>query len=253
MVKPSHSEPKRGVTFGDLHLLAGRHAFMAGREWQTRWREDYDLCVLNGDIFDFRWARQMHPEEALAAARSWLEDLLQPVGRARFIVIMGNHDALPAYHALLDELMAENAHLRWAEHWVRVGDKVFFHGDFPDETGTVESLRHARIQHGHGPRPGRGKRALYWLATRSGVTGSVPRALPWRRYCERSARFLGRELGSDFDEVRDVFLGHTHVYFRDLELGGRRFHNSGAPLPGATFKPIEFAFTDREWARLATG
>jgi hypothetical protein len=243
----------RGVTFGDLHLLAGRQASFRSRDWFEHWREDFDLCVLNGDIFDFRWARRHRGTDALQEARAWLEQLLRPPVRSRFVLIMGNHDATAAYRSLLDGLRGRYEHMRWAEHWVRLGDKVFFHGDFPDESGEVDRLRAERERFGGLRLPGRGRRGLYWVVSQVGLTGAVPRALPWRRYCARSDYFLSREIGEAYSGVRDVYLGHTHVHFRDLEIQARRFHNSGTPLRGGQFRPIPFTFSASEWEALEHG
>lgn len=252
-MKTSASESLRGTTFGDLHLLASRQRRFREEAWLGRWRDDYDLCVLNGDIFDFHWARQDAPEPALEAARSWLDRLVRGPVRARFLITMGNHDALPAYRSILASLEFQYAHVRVAEHWARLGDKVFFHGDFPDGSGEVERLRHARQLHGARRRPGRGRRGLYWMATQAGLAGFLPRALPWRRFCARSEGFLAREIGPDFDRVEHVYLAHSHVHYRDVVVHRRRFHNSGTPLPGALFRPIDFDFSESDWRALQVG
>ena len=242
-----------GVAFGDLHLLAGRQRRFRSQEWMPQWRRGGDLCVLNGDIFDFRWAEEHDERISMRQARRWLEQLIHPPVRSRFIVIMGNHDSLPGYREVLEDLAERHAHFRWAEHWVRLGDKVFFHGDFPDDTGAVERLRESRREHTARRRPGKGRRGLYWAATKTGLTGMFPRVLRWRRYCLQSNGFLARELGAAYNDIRHVYLGHTHVHFQDLELNGRLFHNSGTPLRGAAFRPLHFHFGEVEWKNLSVG
>lgn len=253
MATTVNTDNLRGTAFGDLHLLAGHRKGYGFEKWIPRWRDEMDLCVLNGDIFDFRWAEPGHPEKAAEKARTWLEYLVRPPVRSRFLVVMGNHDAILPYRSVLEALTEVHPHFKWAEHWGRMGDKVFFHGDFPDESGEVETLRNARRDHGLKHPPGKGRRGLYWVATQVGLTGAFPRALPWQRYCRQSDHFLSSELGAAYDGISDVYLGHTHVHFKDLVFNGRRFHNSGAPLRGAAFNPISFLFDEADWRNLTVG
>lgn len=238
----------RGVTVSDLHLLAERRPL---EYWETHkrvWREQFDLCVLNGDVFDFRWALNHSRDEALQSARAWLTSLLHPEPRARFVILLGNHDAIPDYRDLLDELTAEFPHFTWRENWFLLGPRVFCHGDMPDLSGELQRLHAYRTHHASHPPPRPLAHKAYATATRLGLTGSVPRVLPWRRQCARTDALLRAELGERYqDHITDVYLGHTHVHFRDLPLNGKRFHNGGAPLPRGRFVPLAFDFHAHEF------
>lgn len=239
----------RGVTISDLHLLAERRPLEYWESYKRAWREEFDLCVLNGDVFDFRWARHNDRIRALDAARAWLTSLVQPDARARFVVLMGNHDAIPDYQRLLDELETENERFTWNEHWFLLGPRIFCHGDMPDLSGKIDRLRAYRHHHGSRPPPRPFAHHAYATATRIGLTGSVPRVLPWRRQCARTDALLRAELGERYnDHITDVYLGHTHVHFRDLALHGKRFHNGGAPLPRGRFVPLAFDFYEHEFS-----
>lgn len=243
---PPDTEHCRGITISDLHLLAERQPLSV---WETPcriWREQFDLCVLNGDVFDFRWARYAQSSDALASARSWLTALITPHARARFVVLMGNHDATPEYRALLDELAAVHPHFLWREHWFVLGHRVFIHGDMPDESGELHRLQTYRSRHASLRRPRPLEQRVYATATRLGVAGSLPRILPWRRQCGRTDALLRTELGSRYDSITDIYVGHTHVHFRDLIVQGKRFHNGGAPLPRGRFVPLVFEFERHE-------
>ncbi len=232
----------RGVTMSDLHLFADRVPLSSWETPKQIWREHFDLCVLNGDIFDFRWAAQRELTMALRAARTWLEDLVGPSERCRFVVLMGNHDAHSSYGDMLDELAAQYDNFCWGAHWFVLGPKVFCHGDMPDLTGELDRLRDYRRKHAAHPPAKRMGRVLYASATRMGVAGALPRVLPWRRQCARIDVLLRTQLGEAYQNITDVYVGHTHVHFQNRECRGKRFHNGGAPLPGARFVPLAFTF-----------
>lgn len=244
--QPSPGPRLRGITISDLHLLADRQP---SNFWETPcriWRDQFDLCVLNGDIFDFRWAQHTHDTSALDRARAWLACLLEPRSKARFVVLMGNHDAIPAYRDLLNELADRHDHLYWHEHWFVLGRRAFCHGDMPDASGQLHALHSYRNRHASLRRPRPLEHRVYAAATRFGVSGSLPRILPWRRQCARTDALLRTELGEDYESVTDVYVGHTHVHFRDLIVHGKRFHNGGAPLPRGRFVPLVFEFSPDE-------
>lgn len=244
----SHLARLTGITVSDLHLLAERQPLAVWQEAAAQWRESYDLCVLNGDIFDFRWARGHTRETALRAAEQWLEELVAPPCRASFVILQGNHDALPAYQEILTSLAERHRHVFWQEHWFILGSAIFLHGDMPDRSGRLERLSAYREHHANLRLPRTFRQRLYATATRLGVTGSVPKVLPsWRGQCRRIDSLLRAELGRRYDAITDVYLGHTHVHFRDRFLHGTRFHNAGAPLPRARFDPPTFRFSADDW------
>ncbi len=239
----------KGTTFSDLHLLAERQSKTHWEKWMHKWRSEYDLCILNGDIFDFRWSRERDRNRSLQQAEEWLRQLLDPKIRASFVVLQGNHDSCPHYQMLLKKLETEFSHFHWQEHWWVMDDMVFLHGDVPDISGEMETLQAYRAHHlGLGmkhPHPIR--HWFYKNATRIGVTGSITRMLPWKNQCKRTDVFLKNQLGHRYDTISDVYLGHTHVHYADYNHEGRRFHNCGAPFRGARFRPSEFDYDPSMW------
>jgi predicted phosphodiesterase len=244
-----NASPLMGITVSDLHLLAERQPLSIWQKAAQEWRENYDLCVLNGDIFDFRWARNHTRQTALLAAEQWLQKLVEPPCRASFVILQGNHDALEEYQRILRRLAEEHAHVYWKEHWFILGHAIFLHGDMPDQSGRFERLEAYRRHHAGLRRPRPFSHRLYATATRLGVTGSMPRVLPWRGQCRRIDALLRNELGKRYDGIFDVYLGHTHVHFRDRQLGDTRFHNAGAPLPRARFDPPVFQYAADDWKK----
>jgi len=239
----------KGTTFSDLHLLAQRQPDNHWEEWMQLWRNDYDLCILNGDVFDFRWSKEKDRIQSLRQADHWLRQLITPKQRATFVVLQGNHDSCPHYQMILKKLASEFEHFHWQEHWWVLGDKIFLHGDAPDLSGDIDALQQYRAHHLglslKTPNPFR--HWLYKNVTRIGLTGSVTRMLPWKQQCERTDIFLKNQLGKRFDTITDVYLGHTHVHYTDYEFAGRRYHNCGAPFRGAKFHPSAFEFTQEDW------
>lgn len=239
----------KGTTFSDLHLLADRQPLKHFEKWMTKWQKEYDLCILNGDIFDFRWSRERDRDRSLIRAERWLRGLMEPYQRAQFVVLQGNHDSVPHYQMLLRKLQGEYEHFHWQEHWWVLGNKVFLHGDVPDVSGRMETLQQYRDHHSgmsmQSPHPI--KHWVYSKATQAGLTGIIPRILPWKKQCRNTHAFLRTQLGHRYDNIQDVYLGHTHVHYSDYSHHGIRFHNCGAPLKGAKFYPNDFEFTQAEW------
>jgi len=235
----------RGYTTSDLHLLTNRSS--AGRLMHRvhRAAEGADLFVLNGDIFDFQWSVYPDLGESLACAESWIDRLVARHPHCRFVFIMGNHDSLPAYGDLLDSMAERCSNLAWEPFHLKLGGKVFLHGDVGSSSHSPEALAAYR-QRWHGPRRRAWLHTAYLACTRLGIPRLIHECTPVKRYTADMVTYLKAEMGPGFAELRDVYFGHTHKPVSDYVWHGLRFHNTGAMIHGVRSRIQTFTYDPAE-------
>jgi UDP-2,3-diacylglucosamine pyrophosphatase LpxH len=238
----------KGHTVSDLHLLTSRssaHRLMPRVHCAA---SDAGLFVLNGDIFDFRWSVFRWLGPSLEYAEDWISDLVSRHRHCQFVFITGNHDSLPAYKKLLTDLSERYANLAWEPHYLRLGTKIFLHGDARD-SHTAEKLAAYRARW-HKPPHRKGlPHAAYFLFTWSRIPWLIHELVPTQRLAMGVTKYLQAELGPAFDEITDVYCGHTHRPVTDYRWGGLRFHNTGATIHGVRSRIQTFTYDPAELER----
>ncbi len=227
----------------DLHLFSRRtRGHLIDEEIVAAARRSR-VCVLGGDIFDFKWSAHASHEASLVAAVEWLCRLIEAVPECQFHFVLGNHDDLPALVAQLPELAARYANFFWDRFYLRLGDTVFLHGDAADRQMSHERLQDRRDQFSHAPRQ-RWAHGLYGLLVRAHLHRLIPHAVyPPSIVADRLLKYL-REIGHGPDEgVRQVCFGHTHRPLTGYHRGGLLFHNGGAPIGKAHYRIVEVLVT----------
>jgi UDP-2,3-diacylglucosamine hydrolase len=207
-----------------------------------------DLCVLNGDIFDFQWSVYPDLGESLACVESWIERLVSRHQHCQFVFLMGNHDSLPAYGDLLDALAGTHDNLAWEPFHLKLGSKVFLHGDVGSSSHSPEALAAYR-QRWHGPRRRPWVHAVYLACTRLGIPRLIHECTPVRRYAADVVAYLKAELGPGFTEIHDVYFGHSHKPVTDYQWQGLRFHNTGATIHGVRSRIQTFTYDPADLQR----
>lgn len=230
-----------GCFVSDLHLLTSRSS--AGRylgaicEAALRSR----VFVFGGDIFDFRWAGVPIEYAALDAAQ-WLREFAESCPHCQFHYLLGNHDHHDVFIERLVELDRDVPNLTWDHHVLRLGDKVFLHGDVLGRNVTAESLtaRRTRLRH-HRVRDA-WEHQVYELAVLAGLHKPVPYVVhPARVVARGILRYLRRAGHGPESGVRDVYFGHVHRVIADYAYRGLHFHSGGAAIRGLPFKILEFS------------
>ncbi len=219
----------KGYTTSDLHLLTNRTSADRLMPRLHRAGDEGDLLVLNGDIFDFQWSVYPNLGESLDYVETWIEQLLRRHQDCRFVFIMGNHDSLPAYGDLLDDLSDRYDNLAWEPYYLQLGASVFLHGDVGSSAGCSRRLAAYR-QRWHGRRRQPWMHKAYLACTHMGIPRMICECRPTRRHMPEIAAYLEAELGPAFGELRDVYFGHTHKPLTNYRWNGLRFHNTGAAI-----------------------
>lgn len=203
-----------------------------------------DVCVLGGDLFDFRWSQIGHEEASIEEALSWLNRYYDEFPAKQFVFLSGNHDA---HGGFVDRLR------QWAETKDRfvcgldaiiAGDTLFVHGDVIEGGGSDVGFSNYRrswqakpIAH---PRSSR----IYDVAVSARLHKAVAVGVhPRRRTCRRLARWVNRQDKELVSPIRRVVFGHTHRYIGHYRLAGLDFYNGGAAIKHVKFKPVELTIT----------
>ena len=239
---------QKGYTTSDLHLLTNRSSAARWMPNLHRAAMDAGLLVLNGDIFDFQWSRYPEPGESLDYAERWIRALIERHPHCQFVFIMGNHDSPPAYGELLDALAQRHANLAWEPFYLRLGNKIFLHGDVGSSSHVPEALAAYR-QRWHGPRRRPWLHAAYLACTRLGIPRLIHECTPVKRYTADVVAYLKAEMGPSFTELSDVYFGHTHKPVSDYQWNGLRFHNTGAMIHGVRSRIQSFTYDPDELQR----
>lgn len=162
---------RRGVTLSDLHLFSDYAEYANSEAFERlldhtlgvpgvlpstsreRYTPNADVCVLNGDIFEFeKPSARYSQQEMVDNAIDWMRKLVTRHPKTEFHYIFGNHDAVESgdsslsfarrMHELADELSAEG--YRFTVHDVScvIGcNALFTHGDIPLRNLEMEQPR----------------------------------------------------------------------------------------------------------------
>jgi UDP-2,3-diacylglucosamine hydrolase len=233
----------QGLVLSDLHIFARRSRAAEMMEKLQDVLSEADVLVLNGDIFDFRWTTLPGISETVTASVRWLEDIVSRFPACRVYFIAGNHDCHLPFTMALDELSSRFPSFFWRESHLVLGNMLFLHGDCIHTRSRSEGGLYAYRRRWMKPRKrGRAENAVYDAVNRSGL----PRRALGLYF--RRPRFVARRILSyvdglgleHMDQVREIFVGHTHVAFLHFEFRGKRFHNTGCALYPASFNPLRF-------------
>jgi UDP-2,3-diacylglucosamine pyrophosphatase LpxH len=236
-----------GHTVSDLHLLTNRSSAEKMMPSLHRAASKAGLFVLNGDIFDFQWSVYPDLEQSLRYVERWIADLVGRHPKCQFVFITGNHDSLPNYEELLEDLSRRHANLAWDPFYLTVGEKVFLHGDVHNSP-TPETLEAYRSKW-HGPPRKAWAHTAYFVFAWLRIPRLIHELMPTHRPAADVITYLKAELGPRFHDVQDVYYGHTHKPHSNFLQQGLRFHNTGATLHGVRSRIQTFLYDPADLER----
>jgi len=235
----------RACFVSDLHLFANRSRADDHLHGIQRAADDADLCILGGDIFDFRWSTLPSTDATVDAAVCWLRDLCRFAPQTEVQFLLGNHDYHVRLIDRLPELSRDVANFEWHRFYIRAGDTVFLHGDVADRKMTSEMLERRRERWATHRQKGRYHSRAYDLVVKSRMHLLVPRAVYPRRLVARRIVSYLDHIGHGRDKgVRQVCFGHTHRPLQEYRYRGLLFHNGGAPIGTGRFQILQVEVAD---------
>jgi UDP-2,3-diacylglucosamine hydrolase len=235
-----------GHVVSDLHLLTRRSTAAKYLPVISRAVHHSEVFVLNGDIFDFKWSTHRGAVASVDAATGWLRRLADSAHACQFAFVVGNHDCKLPFLEALDDLAGDVPNFRWEPHYLRIGDKLFLHGDVVNGFVTPSSLAAVRRRWDRVRPRGPFLHAVYSAVTKTRIYSVLPHLLPKRRCARRLVAYLRLVLGEEFGQLRDVYFGHTHRAFTGYRFDGIRFHNTGAAVTGARLRVLKFHVLDED-------
>ncbi len=232
------TQARKGIFVSDLHVFSGRSKGESLPSELQMAFPDANLLVLGGDIFDFKWS-SLGEAGTLLAAEKWLLALLDQ-WRGEVVFLAGNHDCLPKFFGVLNQISHRCARLTWHRHHLHLGDAVFLHGDVLDAGHDLSKLDSYRDQF----HPKSNQSAFSRGAYSAIVAMRIHRMAPKFRHrelqtCQRLLLLLP-QLVKTPSRIRRVFFGHTHVAVAGREINGVKFYNPGAAIRHIAFKPVQF-------------
>jgi UDP-2,3-diacylglucosamine hydrolase len=234
-----------GHTISDLHLLTNRSSADRMMPRLHEAAAEARLFVFNGDIFDFRWSKYRRMMPSIEFVERWIGELVTRHPDCQFVFIMGNHDSMPPYGELLTRLSQRYDNLAWEPHYLKLGPKIFLHGDVR-ESPTAAKLAVYRTRWHKPPHRKRLAHAAYYLFNWSRIPRLIQEMVPTHRLTSAVIKYLRVELGSDFETISDVYCGHTHRPVTDYRWGGLSFHNTGATIHGVRSRIQTFTYDPAE-------
>lgn len=230
-----------GVVISDLHYFSTRSNAEERLEEIHRALETAEICVLNGDIFDFRWTRLPSIQATVSAALDWLRVLLKQYSQCSFHYVLGNHDSLRAFVHHFPELATEYANFSWDARQVRIGTHLFLHGDIihagRQRSDELDRYRE-RFEHEHPQRD-----AFHHLYSGVVLFRLHKVALVLNRpkiACERLLEYYRKHNPELLEGTTDIYFGHTHSPFSNFRYEGISFHNTGSMIRGLSHNILRF-------------
>jgi len=233
---------KRGLVISDLHLFSPRSegaALMADIMDEVI---HFDVLVLNGDIFDFRWSCLPDQASTVSAAIDWLTKLIDDFNGESIHYILGNHDCLNKFSSRLVELVRIHPAFSLHELQLILNRKLFLHGDCANGRMNEAGLKKYRRAWSDHQRRGRLGRTLYKVADVTGLSRRFHEIhFPEEATVSRVTHHLDHVLPAWREEIEHCYFGHTHRPFSNHLRDGVLFHNSGSGIRGMGFLPHTFS------------
>ncbi|MDF1814380.1 MAG: metallophosphoesterase [Verrucomicrobiales bacterium] len=227
---------KKGIVISDLHLLSWRSEGQTRFEGLTVELETAETLVLNGDIFDFRWALRPH-SETIPQALEWLTALTTDFPGLDIHFIPGNHDCLPAFTNQVRAIEKISFH----PHHLILGRNLFLHGDAATYRMSEKGFGKFRANWELDQPSGKTRARLYDLSDALGFSDLTHHI--WFRgdiAVKRISWHLEKIRPGWKDLIDHCFFGHTHLPVRGITKDGVKFFNTGSGIRGMEFHPVEF-------------
>jgi UDP-2,3-diacylglucosamine hydrolase len=223
----------------DLHLFANRSRGARHLDAIRQAANRSQLCVLGGDIFDFKWSTLPSGDHTVDAAVRWLHELAVSAPGCKVHFLLGNHDYHPGLMARLPALAQELPNFEWERFFLRQGDTIFLHGDVADRKMTAARLEQRRMRFCHEPR-GPAHHKAYDLLVHAHVHAMLPGAVYPKRVVARRILSYLTDIGQGPESgIQHVYFGHTHRAVNGYAHRGVVFHNGGAPIGRARYRILE--------------
>lgn len=235
MKKEVNTKVKKGFVISDLHLCTSRTNGLVEAQIEDLARYS-DFCILNGDIFDFKWSTNSTIEEGVDGAISWIIKLCEKHPDCRFYYILGNHDCLLDFVLKLDSIQCDN--FSYHRTHLFLNDILFLHGDLPlnDDNPFYRLLVEEQKKKG-------GFLNLLYDTVINLRIHKVVHGMITPNYCVKKIISAIRKHNPEvLNDIKHVYFGHTHTPFSNFLYKGIYFHNTGSAIKHLKTNPLEVSY-----------
>lgn len=236
----------RGVVISDLHLLTHRTRANEELPRALEMAKGADAFVINGDLFVFTSHNVQPNTEAIRQGIAWLSEFCDRLSGLDVYLTLGNHDAHREFIERINGGEVGRDNLTLHPECFRLGSNVFIHGDFANFPMSVKTYRRIRSRTHLHPVRGPLELTVQDICDRTRLTTLVHYAVFPRPgvMARRAFHFLKRLDPGLLEGCTDVYLGHSHIPFRDCRYKGIRFHNTGGAVVAMRSWPMTFTWED---------
>lgn len=236
---------QRGLVVSDLHLLSDRSVGEKLLEPFLLNTGEFDLLVLNGDIFDFPWTNRPSIEVAIDDALKLLEKLIEAAPECRIVYLLGNNDCITPFVDRLRHLGERCSRFTFFSDYVRLGDKLFVHGDICNSRMNRQEFLARRTLDAQVKSRSPFARRLYRYIILLGLNRVVYLMHSRKEIINRIFFFFEAEEQLPLVGVSQVFFGHTHAPFRYQDRRGIEFINTGSGIQGLKMASSTFTIKNQ--------
>lgn len=208
---------KKGFVVSDIHMFTSRSEWQFAIKTIKSKAKTFDFCVLNGDIFDFRWGLFPTVAEHMRAGKTFLTALCEEFPNCVFYYVLGNHDRHPAFIRHLNRIEAKN--FIYALFDIRLGNNLFLHGDHLLSTRKPVVKR----QHRKSYKPDHLFHYIYAFAVEKKIHTLFEKRWPAKICAIKIINGYRNLIG-----IKKIYFGHTHSPFSDYRFKGIEFTNTGS-------------------------
>jgi UDP-2,3-diacylglucosamine hydrolase len=228
-----------GYVVSDLHIFSTASLYSRLIPDFTQAVRKHAVVVLNGDTFDFKRSIYQNSIETTQHAIDWLNKLALDNPETSFYYIIGNHDCHVTFLTSLKQLVSDLPNLTVVPEALRLGDKVFVHGDLIDLPLGSTALAEVRSRYAQL------EPSLISKISAEVITRLRLNTVEYVRHSKTTLAgkllsYLEQTMPNFRENTREVFFGHTHVPIRHFEHEGIIFHNTGSLIRGLSWMPMEF-------------
>jgi UDP-2,3-diacylglucosamine hydrolase len=155
--------------------------------------------------------------------------------------VLGNHDCHADFLECLNALSIHRPNFQVHEYYFQTGAAVFLHGDCANYGMTFKQHVAARAPWRKCERWPSVLGYPYELCDRLSMTELLHRlCFPKPIFARRVVRYLHTLPSGLPSDVRDIYLGHTHLPFQDFRWQNYRLHTTGSAIRGMESSILRF-------------
>ena len=228
---------KKTLVISDLHIFSPASSYARHSEHIHQLIKESEVCILNGDIFDFKRSTIGSVSETIPHASRILDSMLSANLNCKFHYILGNQEYIEMFLNTLKDLPAD----RFQVHpdILRIEDKIFLHGDIATTQNISLPITETRTRLLLSERDElSAKLARIIVALRLNLVAYLTHSK--EQIASRIYQYLALHYKNDLILAKEIYFGHTHVPFNNFELNGIKFFNTGSTIKNMRFEPIVF-------------